>query len=123
MEIYQNLPPEIQAKIKYYALCHPTAAIIREKISELRCDEFFTFRDKENIIFCKVDGRDFFADEYFSRIKKPIHFGLTAIWNTEAEEATQAMNTWTKSSSASSTRPRRLAPTTKDKAIAKIRIF
>ena len=79
MEIYRNLPPELQAKIKYYALCHPTAAIIREKISELRCDEFFTFRDKENRVFCKVDGRDFFADEYFSRIKKPIHCDLAEV--------------------------------------------
>ena len=30
----------------------------------------------------KVDGRDFFADEYFSRIKKPIHYDLA-----EAEES------------------------------------
>ena len=89
MEIYQNLPPEIQAKIKYYALCHPTAAIIREKISELRCDEFFTFRDEENRIFCKVDGRDFFADEYFSRIKKPIHFDLTEVGESESETSSE----------------------------------
>lgn len=82
MEIYRNLPPEIQAKVKYYVLSHPTAVIIREKISELRCDEFFTFRDQENRIFCKVDGRDFFADEYFSRIKKPKHYDLA-----EAEES------------------------------------
>ena len=31
----------------------------------MRCDEYYTFRDKQNKIFCKIDGRCFFANEYF----------------------------------------------------------
>lgn len=70
MEIYNLLPRELQDKIKYYVLEHPTARIIKEKIQELRCDEYFVFRDKQNKVFCKVDGKDHFAGEYFLTIKR-----------------------------------------------------
>ena len=70
MEIFNMLPPEISNKIKYYVLEHPIAKIIKDEIERLRCDEYYTFRDKQNKIFCKIDGRDHFCNEYFLRLKK-----------------------------------------------------
>ena len=52
MNIYNSLPPEVQNKIKYYALEHPIAKIIKDEIQRLRCDEYYTFKDKNNKIFC-----------------------------------------------------------------------
>ena len=79
MDIYSLLPNELQTKIKYYVLSHPTAEIIREQIAELRCDEFYTIRDQQGKIFFKADGRDFFCDEYFRRLKKAKSYDLT-VW-------------------------------------------
>ena len=70
MEIYNLLPVELQNKIKYYVIQHPIATIISEEINELRCNEYYTIRDKDNRIFCKIDGRDFFCGEYFLKHKK-----------------------------------------------------
>ena len=49
---------------------HPTAKIITEEIEGLRCDEYYVFRDKEGKVFCRVDGRDYFASEYFRQFNK-----------------------------------------------------
>ena len=70
MDIYNLLPSELQNKVKYYVLEHPTAKIIKEEIERLRCDEYYVFRDKEGKVFCKVDGRDFLASECFRQFNK-----------------------------------------------------
>ena len=70
MEILQLLPIELQNKVKYFVLQHPTAKIIRDEIKRSRCDEYYTFRDESGKIFCKVDGKDFFANQYFYMINK-----------------------------------------------------
>jgi hypothetical protein len=67
MDIFLKLPPELQSKVKYFALEHPTAKIIKDKMEELNCNLTFTFREKGGKAFCKIDGRDFFANEYFSQ--------------------------------------------------------
>ena len=72
ISIYDNLPSEIQNKIKYYVLEHPLARIIKDEIRRLRCDEYYTFKDKNNRVFCRVDGRDHFLGEYFLRFKEEI---------------------------------------------------
>jgi hypothetical protein len=48
---------------------HPTAKIIKDEIHRLRCDEYYTFKDKGGRVFCKVDGRDHFLGEYFLWLK------------------------------------------------------
>ena len=69
MDIYNNLPPELQNKIKYYAIEHPCAVMIKDKMLELRCNLYFVFKDKStNKIFCRIDGRDFFIHEYFATV-------------------------------------------------------
>ena len=70
MDIYNLLPSELQNKVKYYVLEHPTAKIIKEEIERLRCDEYYVFKDKDGKVFCKVDGRDFLVSEYFRQFKK-----------------------------------------------------
>ena len=65
MEIVRPLPVELQIKIKYLVLEHPVAKIIKDEIIRLRCDEYYTFRDEQNNVLCKIDGRCFFANEYF----------------------------------------------------------
>ena len=71
MDIYNLLPSELQNKVKYYVLEHPTAKIIKEEIERLRCDEYYVFRDKDGKVFCKVYGRVFFSwDAYFRQFKK-----------------------------------------------------
>jgi hypothetical protein len=62
------LPDELQNKVKYLTLEHPTAKIIKDKLEELRCNLSFTFREKGGKAFCKIDGRDFFANEYLSQL-------------------------------------------------------
>ena len=60
------LPDEIQNKIKYYVLEHPTAVIIKEEIRRLKCDRVYKFKYAwENECLCKIDGRDFFVNEFF----------------------------------------------------------
>ena len=76
--IYDNLPSELQNKIKYYVLEHPIARIIKYKIRRLRCDEYYTFKDKNNKTFCKVDGRDYFLGEYFLRFKESDAYSETS---------------------------------------------
>ena len=64
--IYDNLPSELQNKIKYYVLEHPIARIIKDEIERLNCDLTFKFREKAGgSTVCKIDGRLFFANEYF----------------------------------------------------------
>ena len=70
MDIYNLLPSELQNKVKYYVLEHPTAKIIKEEIDRLRCHEYYVFRDKEGKVICKVYGRDSSCNEYFRRVKK-----------------------------------------------------
>ena len=70
MDIYNLLPSELQNKVKYYVLEHPTAKIIKEEIERLRCDEYYVFKDKDEKVFCRVDGRDFFASEYLRQFNK-----------------------------------------------------
>jgi hypothetical protein len=71
MDIYNNLPVELQNKIKYYAIEHPCAVMIKDKILELHCNLYFVFKDKSNNkIFCRIDGRDFFIHEYFATFVK-----------------------------------------------------
>ena len=69
MDIYNLLPVELQNKVKYLVLEHPVAKIIKDEILRLRCDERYTFRDKQGHVFCKIDGKDFFCNEVFRRIK------------------------------------------------------
>ena len=69
-EFYNSLPSEIQNKIKYMVLLHPVGRIIKDEIQRLNCDEYYTFRDKDGHVFCKVDGRDHFLGEYFLRFKE-----------------------------------------------------
>ena len=69
METYSLLPKEIQNKIKYLVLEHPIAKIIKDEIQRLRCDEYYVFRDKNKKVICKIDGRDFFCNEYFRQYK------------------------------------------------------
>ena len=68
-EIYNLLPIELQNKVKYLVLEHPVAKIIKDEIRRLRCDEYHTFRDEQGRVFCKIDGKDFFCNEIFRRIK------------------------------------------------------
>ena len=70
MNIYDLLPIELKAKIKYYVLEHPTAKIIKDEIKKLRCDECYKLRDAQGRVFCKIDGKMFFANEYFRRYNK-----------------------------------------------------
>jgi len=68
MDIYKNLPLELQKKIDYYVIEHPCAVMIKDKIAELKCNLYFIFKDKENNkVFCRIDGREFFCSEYFFR--------------------------------------------------------
>ena len=69
MEIVRSLPVELQIKIKYLVLEHPVAKIIKDEIIRLRCDEYYTFRDQDRKVVCKVRGIDFFCNEYFRRFK------------------------------------------------------
>ena len=68
MDIYLNLPPELQNKVKYFALEHPTAKVIKDTMDELNCNLAFTFKEKGGKTVCKIDGRDFFANEYFAQL-------------------------------------------------------
>jgi hypothetical protein len=69
MNIYNNLPPEIQRKIKYMVLQHPTAKIINDEIERLNCDITFKFKEKAGgATICKIDGREFFCNEYMRRL-------------------------------------------------------
>ena len=36
----------------------------------MQCDEYYTFRDESGRFFCKVDGRDFYTNEYFRTLKR-----------------------------------------------------
>jgi hypothetical protein len=68
MNIYNNLPPEIQTKIKYMVLQHPTAKIINDEIERLNCDITFKFKEKAGgPTICKIQGIEFFANEYYLR--------------------------------------------------------
>jgi len=65
MDVYNLLPPELQVKVKYLVLQHPTAKIIRDEIERLKCHLTFKFNDEQGKLFCKVRGIDFFANQYF----------------------------------------------------------
>jgi hypothetical protein len=70
MEIYGALPAELQNKIKYFVLEHPIAKIVKDDIERLRCNEHYSFKDEDGRFFCKIDGRDFYTNEYFRKFKK-----------------------------------------------------
>ena len=70
MDIYNKLPIELQRKVQYFVLEHPIAVIIKDKIKELRCNEYYTIRDSDGKLFCKIDGKDYFSGQYFLKFKK-----------------------------------------------------
>ena len=65
MDILRSLPVELQTKIKYLVLEHPVAKIIKDEIERLKCHLTFKFKDEHGSLFCKINGRDFFANQYF----------------------------------------------------------
>ena len=69
MEIYDRLPLELQRKINYYVLEHPVAKIINDEIERLSCNLTFKFKETNGITFCKINGREFFCNEYFRHLK------------------------------------------------------
>ena len=69
VDVYSLLPEELQNKVKYFALEHPVAKIIKDEIQRLRCDECYIFRDKNKKIIYKIRGIDFFCNEYFRQYK------------------------------------------------------
>ena len=60
MDIYSLLPEELQNKVKYFALEHPVAKIIKDEIQRLRCDECYIFRDKNKKYNMQDTGDRFF---------------------------------------------------------------
>jgi len=56
MDIYSLLPTELQNRVEYLVLEHPVAKIIKDEISRLRCNEYYTFRDKQGH-FIMLDRR------------------------------------------------------------------
>ena len=69
MDIYNKLPIELQRKINYYVLEHPVAIIINDEIERLKCNLTFKFKDKSGVTICKINGRQFFCNEYFRQLK------------------------------------------------------
>jgi hypothetical protein len=90
------LPSEIQNKIKYCVLEHPCAKIVKDVIEMLRCNEYHTFRDTQKRVFCKINGRDFFASEYFRKFKKKmdrsiiVYGGVAESDDTDSDDATSS---------------------------------
>jgi len=70
MDIYNLLPTELQNKVKYFVLEHPVAKIIKDEIERLNCHLTFKFNDERGHLFCKVDGKLFFANQYFYTLDK-----------------------------------------------------
>ena len=70
MEIYSLLPTDLQNKMKYFVLEHPVAKIIKDEIERLNCHLTFKFNDERGHLFCKVDGKLFFANQYFYTLDK-----------------------------------------------------
>ena len=70
MDIYNLLPTELQNKVKYLVLEHPVAKIIKDEIERLNCHLTFKFNDERGHLFCKVDGKLFFANQYFYTFNK-----------------------------------------------------
>ena len=68
MNIYDNLPSELQRKIKYFLLEHPCARIIKDEIIKLKCDRIYKFK-VEGTPTIVVDGLDFFCNTYFSQFE------------------------------------------------------
>lgn len=64
MNIYARLPDDLKSKVKYFALEHPTAALIKDEVERLLCNRIYKFRvDGQKV--CQINGLDFFASEYF----------------------------------------------------------
>ena len=68
MEIYYDLPNDLQSKIIYYILEHPTAKMIKDEIIKLKCDRIYRFK-VEGSPTIVVDGLDFFCNTYFSQFE------------------------------------------------------
>ena len=56
-------------KNNYYVLEHPVAIIINDEIERLKCNLTFKFKDKSGVTICKINGRQFFCNEYFRQLK------------------------------------------------------
>ena len=69
MNIYNNLPSELQRKIKYLLLEHPCARIIKDEIIKLKCDRIYKFKVDDKCI-CRINGLDFFYTTYFEQFEK-----------------------------------------------------
>ena len=69
MDIYNKLPIELQRKINYYVLEHPTAVIIKDEIERLKCNLTFKFKERSGVTICKINGRQFFCNEFFRSLK------------------------------------------------------
>lgn len=62
-----RLPDELKTKVKYFALEHPTARLIRDEIERLLCNRTYKFKvDGQKV--CQINGIDFFASEYFHQL-------------------------------------------------------
>ena len=68
MNIYYNLPNDLQSWIIYYVLEHPTAKMIKDEIIKLKCDRIYKFK-VEGTPTIVVDGLDFFCNTYFSQFE------------------------------------------------------
>ena len=69
MNIYNNLPSELQRKVKYFLLEHPCARIIKDEIIKLKCDRIYEFKLDDKCI-CRIDGLDFLIQRILTSLKK-----------------------------------------------------
>jgi hypothetical protein len=67
MEIYTELPEDLQRKIQLLTLEHPCATLIKREIERLNCDRVYKFKFDGKVV-CQVNGVDFFATEYFTKL-------------------------------------------------------
>ena len=44
MYIYNNLPPELQRKVKYFVKEHPCARIIKDEVLRLKCNRVYNLK-------------------------------------------------------------------------------
>ena len=67
MDIYSELPEDLQRKIQFLTLEHPCATLIKREIERLNCDRVYKFKFDGKVV-CQVNGIDFFATEYFAKL-------------------------------------------------------
>ena len=64
MNIYLNLPNDLQRKIMYYTMEHPCAKLIKDEIERLNCNKIFKIKLYGKHVMT-IKGIDFFSSEYF----------------------------------------------------------